>query len=224
MKHSQKLVHLAAASLAISAALLTTSATAAGAGWSVVPYVGISQLGDQSPGLSGAADIADGTLDIAVDTGFTAGLGFRYDYPGSRWSSEFGWEYRSNDSDTTDATGLALPGGNYASNIFYINGRYALGEGKAWTPWVGAGLTWVQEVDLDSENTDGERSFEDSGAVGFQAMAGVDYRFTDRLYLTTELRYSSLTGLDLSEENGDGRISDIDYQPVTLGVGLGLRF
>lgn len=202
----------------------TTPVHAAGEGWSIVPYIGLSQLGDQSPDIAAADDIADGRLDIAVDSGFTAGLGVRYDYENSRWTSEIGWEYRSNDSETTASDGSVLPDGNYASNTVYVNGRYALSEGKRWTPWIGGGLTWIQEIDLDSENADGERSFENSGSIGFQIMAGVDYDLTDRFYLTSELRYSSQTGLDLDEENGDGRVTDIDYQPVTLGLGAGFRF
>lgn len=83
----------------------------------------------------------------------------------------------------------------------------------------------VQEVDIDSESSAGERSFSDSGAVGIQLLAGLDYNLSDRFYLTGELRFTSFTGLDLSEEaGGDGRVTNIDYQPVTLGVGIGFRF
>lgn len=215
---------IALITLAGSASATLSPANAAGEGWSVVPYVGISVLGDQSPDFAGADNIADGPADISVDQGFTAGLGVRYDYPDSRWTSEFGWEYRSNDSDTTVADGTELPGGNYASNVFYINARYALREGRRLTPWLGAGATWIQEVDLDSENADGERSFADSGSIGVQLMAGADYDITDRLYLTGELRYSSQTDIDLSEEGGDGQVTGMDYQPITAGLGIGFRF
>jgi len=197
----------------------------------VVAGVGLSQLGDQSPFIAGATndatlpDIPDGAIDVAVDTGFAAGLSFRYDYPDSPWTSEFGWEYRSNDSEITLADGTDLPGGNYASNTFYLNGRYTFKSGRLLTPWVGAGLTWLQEVDLDSESGNAERSFSDGGSVGFQVMAGADYDINDRLYLTSELRYSSQRDLSLSEEGGAaGVVSEIDYQPFTVGIGLGVRF
>jgi len=214
-----------AAAIAIAGNLVTTiPAQAAGEGWSIIPYIGISQLGNQSPSIGGSDDIVDGGLDIAVDTGFTAGVGVRYDYENSRWTSEVGWEYRTNDSETTTADGNVLPDGNYASNIFYLNGRYSLTDGNRWTPWIGGGLTWIQEVDLDSEDADGERSFSDSGSVGFQVMAGVDYNLNDRFYLTSELRYVSHGALDLEEEDGNSRVTNIDYQPVTLGLGVGIRF
>ena len=67
-------------------------------------------------------------------------MNVRYDYEASRWNSEFGWEYRTNDVSTIAANGIAFPEGDYAANTFYINGRYRLNEGQRLTPWVGAGL------------------------------------------------------------------------------------
>jgi len=212
--------------LAVATALLSSipSAHSADKAWSLVPYIGASQVSDQQPSILNADAINDGQLDIAVDAGFTAGLGLRYQYKQSAWATEFGWEYRSNDSSITTAGNTELPSGNYASNIFYINGRYALTNKKRLTPWVGGGLTWIQELDLDSEGADGERSFSGSGSVGYQLMAGLDYELSDSLYLTSDLRYTSFSGIDLNEEGGNGRIVNIDYQPITVGLGLGYRF
>jgi len=217
---------ITATGISLTSALLLTSqnAVAEDKPWSVVPYVGMSHLSDQSPLISGAAGITPGTLDVTVDAGFTAGLSLRYDYSSSRWSSEFGWEYRSNDTSLSTSDGSALPSGNYASNTFYVTGRYALSNAGALTPWVGGGLSWIQEIDLDSENSEGERSFSDSGSVGFQLMAGLDYDISSRLYLTSELRVTSHTDIDLQAEGETGSVSGIDYQPVTLSLGIGYRF
>ncbi|MFK7992895.1 MAG: hypothetical protein AB8B87_02075 [Granulosicoccus sp.] len=141
--------------------LHSMAAQSAGEGWSAVPYAGFSLLGDKSPTIVGANEIDDGSPDAAVDAGFTAGLSLRYEYTDSPWASEIGWEYRSNDAETTTADGVVLPDGNYAPNIFSLNERYSLTQGDRVTPWFGGGLTWVQELDLDSENTDGERLFSD---------------------------------------------------------------
>ena len=75
--------------------------------WSLVPYAGLSLLGDQNPDILGSTDISDGSAQVDISTGFTAGLGVRYDYENSPWSSELGWEYRSNDAKTTSANGTA---------------------------------------------------------------------------------------------------------------------
>lgn len=212
--------------LPLTAALILPFASQANsrAGWSVVPYVGYSSLGDQQATASDF-DTGDGAIDITVDDGFTAGLSVRYRYD-SPLSAEFGWEYRSNDSVITDATGADLPGGNYASNIFYLNGRYNLPLNRgAWQPWVGGGLTWVQEIDLDSETLPAETSYSEGGAAGFQLMAGINRDINERWYLTSELRYSNLQSLTLDQEGGgNGTVSNIDYQPVTLQIGLGYRF
>jgi len=55
-------------------------------------------------------------------------------------------------------------------------------------------------------------------------MVGADVDLSERFYLSGELRYSSRTGLDLSSEGVGGRVSGIDHETVTLGLGLGVRF
>lgn len=205
-------------------AFVSQDGLAENAGWSVVPFVGGSLIANQSGDITGAQDISNGPLDVQLDDGFVAGLGLRYDYKNSPWSAEFSWEYRSNDSSTTASDGNELPGGNYASNVFALNGRYAFSRKGAFTPWLGSGLIYVQEIDLDSENADGERSFSNSGEIGLQFMVGLDYSISRRFYLSSELRYSSITGIDLDEEGGAGRIANLDYQPLTLGIGVGFRF
>lgn len=192
--------------------------------WSVVPYVGLSILGDQRAQANNL-ETGNGSIDIAVKSGFTAGLSVHY-RDGSPLSGEFGWEYRSNDSTITDADGNTRPSGNYASNIFFLNARYHLPVAVArWQPWVGGGASWIQEIDLDSETLPAETSFSDSGAFGLQLMAGLDRALNDQWYLTSQLRYSNLRDLTLSEEGGgSGVISNIDYQPVTLQLGIGYRF
>lgn len=224
MKHVNTTKTLITISLSCSLLAAAPSVYSAGQGWSLVPYVGFSEMGDQSGAFSGAEDITDGGFDVSLDSGFVGGLSVRYNYTDSPWSSEFGWEYRSNDSTITLADNTRLPDGNYASNTFYLNGRYALTTGKRFTPWIGGGVSVIQEIDLDSEGSGPERSFSKGGAFGVQLMAGVDVDITERLYLTSELRYTGFTGLEMTEEGGDGKISEIDYTPITLGIGLGFRF
>lgn len=207
--------------------IICTSASGGGAsatGWSIVPYTGLSQMQDQTLEINGLGSGQDGRADVALETGFVAGISSRFHYDNSRWISEFGWEYRSNDAIITSANGSQFPGGNYASNIFYLNGRYQLAESQAFIPWVGAGLLWTQEIDLDSEGTGPEQSFSTSGSTGYQLMVGADYDISPQLYLTGEFRFSSQSGLDLDEEGGAAVVSDIDYQNLTLSLGVGYRF
>ena len=115
--------------------------------------------------------------------------------------------------------------GNYASNIFYLNGHYRFAPNGDWQPYVGAGLTLVEEVDIDLERGGEELSYSGDGDIGYQLFAGVDYRINPEWSLQGELRYGSITGIDLEGESGDpGEIEDIDYQTTTLQIGLVYEF
>ena len=208
---------------AASTCSISTPSRAADSGWSVVAHAGSSTIDDQSPIIANSPGLTDGPAQVTLDAGFTAGLGVRYDYENSPWVSELGWEYRSNDAQTSTADST-LPGGNYASNIFYINARYQIKTGHAISPWLGAGITWEQEIDLDSEGADGELSFSDGGSTGVQFLLGADYDLSDRIYLSGEIRYANTSGISLSQEDGAGEIRNLDYQPLTLAIGLGYRF
>ena len=207
------------------AMLPLASSAAEHTGWSVIPHLALSQMQDQQARQSGLTE-SDSSLDVGMEDGFSAGLSVRYDY-GTGWVSEFGWEYRSNDSSLTGLSeGVTLPEGNYASNVFYLNGRYQLPtQLGAWQPWVGAGLAVIQEIDIDSGEAEAEISFSSSGAIGAQLMLGIDRNLSDRWYLSSEIRYSHYSDLELAREGSEeGTITAIDYTPLSLQVGLGYRF
>lgn len=146
------------------------------------------------------------------------GVGYRID---PRLSAEFGWEYRSNDSKTVlDATS-EFGDGNYASNIFYLNGHYHFEQVGKWRPYVGAGLTWVEEIDIDLERGGDELSYSGDGDSGYQLFAGFDYDLADSWKLQAELRYGSIGDIDLEGEGNDvGEFDGIDYETTTLQIGL----
>lgn len=210
--------------LAAGALMFNSLAIANDSTWSIVPYAGFSVLDDQSATISGTGPIANGNFNVDVGSGFVAGISARYNYKNSPWISEFGWEYRSNDSAATPSSGELFDSGNYASNTFYINGRYAFNNSGRLTPWLGGGGVWTQEIDVDTENANAGISFADSGSVGFQLMVGADYDINERLYLSSEIRYSSQSGLSLSTEDNAMQVNDLNYQPVTFSIGLGIRF
>jgi opacity protein-like surface antigen len=203
-------------------ALLGAGGAGAGAGanFYLKPHAGISMVQDNDFGQSGVA-AAGATGDGAYDTGWAAGLGFGYRY-GNGWSAEIDWEYRTNDNDSiafSDATRFG--DGNLASNILYLNGYYTFEPGNAsWRPFVGAGLGWVQEIDLDLESGGSETSYSGDGDIAWQLMAGVETDLAEDWRLQGELRYSRVSGVDLDEEGGSGRISDLDYEAWTIGVAV----
>jgi len=42
--------------------------------------------------------------------------------------------------------------------------------------------------------------------------------------VTTELRYYSITDVELEEEGGAAKVTGLNYQPLTIGVGVAFRF
>ena len=211
--------------LLIPAALLALIAAPAMAedNWFVRPYLGLSQMSDidgdfeDIEGLSGKAE-------VDLETGFTGGLGIGYRLS-DEFAVEFGWEYRSNDSEVLLAGREEFDDGNYASNIFYLNGHYHFAPSGNWRPYVGAGLTWIEEIDIDLERDGEELSYSGDGDTGYQLFAGIDYALSPGWVVQSELRYGSITGIDLDGESGDpGSFDGIDYQTTTLQLGLVYAF
>lgn len=207
----------------ILAGQLLTAPAIADEHWFLRPYVGLSQMSDLD------ADFADidglsGEADVDLDTGFTGGLGLGYRL-NQRYAVEFGWEYRSNDSSTTLNGVSEFDDGNYASNVFYLNGHYFFDSDGPWQPYVGAGLTWAEEIDIDLERGGEEQSYSGDGDTGYQIFAGVNYALGETWQLQSELRYGSITDIDLEGESGDpGEITGIDYETTTLQIGLVYAF
>lgn len=191
--------------------------------WFVRPYIGLSQMSDIS---SDFADIdgLSGNADINLSTGFTGGVGVGYRYS-DNFAVEFGWEYRSNDSETVLNDISEFNGGNYASSMLYFNGHYFFAKSGKWQPYIGGGLIWAQEVDIDLERGGEELSYSGDGDTGYQLFAGVNYDLNQSWKLQGEVRYGSIDNIDLNNEDGaPGKFDGIDYETTTLQIGLVYNF
>ncbi len=209
----------------LTLALATPEAKAEG-NWYLKPTVGAAFLSSSSFRQSGVAeDGATGNGDF--DSGYFAGIGFGYRFDNG-WSTDLTWEFRTNDIDEVRfSDGTRFTEGNYASNIIYLNGYYTFGtaQDRRWRPYLGAGLGYVQEIDIDLEAGGVENSYSGDGEIAYQVMGGVKYDLSDRWRLQGEARYVSVSGSDLDfEGNGSGQISDIDYDGWTLGLNVVFDF
>ncbi len=206
--------------LAAAAVMLPLNTIAAdSSNWFVRPFIGLSQMSDLSADTENLGT-ADGSSDINLDSGFNAGIGWGYRY-NDELAVELAWEYRSNDSSVTLADNTEFPDGNYASNMLFLNGFYYPDVASdRWSPYVGAGLSWIQEIDIDLEQDGTETSLSGDGDIGYQLFAGADYRLDEQWSVGVELRYGSTTGIDLKGEGNNGRYKDLDYEPTTLQLGL----
>lgn len=202
--------------------LLSSHAAADNANWYVKPYLGLSNISDQQGTLVQGANSTEITTN--TDTGFTSGIALGYQYD-AHYSAELGWEYRSSDTDSQLSANDNRYGGNCASSMFFFNGFYHLKSSSVWTPYVGAGLVWVQEVDLDLELNATEQSYSGGGDTGYQLMLGMDYAINSQWQVNTELRYLAIGDVELrGEENATGELQGFDYDPMTLSVALKYRF
>ncbi len=97
--------------------------------------------------------------------------------------------------------------------------------GGRWQPYLGVGLSWVQEIDIDLERGGVERSYSGDGDTGYQLFAGVAYPLNDQWSLSGEWRYGSINGIELQRESGaEAFFRDLDYQPTTAQFGLVYNF
>ena len=191
-------------------------------GWYVKPYGGFSRLADTSGDRIDAG--ASQSVDVDLSGGFLAGVGVGYRY-GEHWVAEIAWEYRTNDSEILFADGTLYDDGNYASSVFYLNSYYQFASSGRWQPYIGAGVGWVQEIDIDLEGLGPEQSFSGDGDVALQVMGGVNYEIDDRWLIGGEIRYSKISEVDLdAESNAFGSIEGLDYDPWSVSLGVTYRF
>ena len=191
--------------------------------WFTRPYIGVSQLSDLNGSFSNVDNLF-GTADITLDSGFVAGWGIGYQYT-SEFAVEFAWEYRSNDSSVDLMGQSQFESGNYASNTFFLNASYEFTGDSQWQPYIGGGISWIQEVDIDLERNNSELSYSGDGEVGYQLFAGVNYRLSQQWLFQSEVRYGITNDIQLDGEEGAiGQFSDLEYKPLTLQFGLVYRF
>ena len=194
--------------------------------WFVKLYGGTSTLSDQSIEQTGVPDVTAGaTGKIKNDSGFMAGGSVGYNY-NNNLSVEIAWDYRSNDSKTNFSDGIRFNDGDFASNIFFVNGRYTL-DPIAQTnlrPYIGGGLGYVEEIDVDLKSGGVERSYSKNSEMAYQFMAGATYPLTEKIDLDAGLRYVRVDNIKLKRESGSGELRNVDYDPLSLAVGLSYKF
>ena len=185
--------------------------------WRLSPYAGFSSLGD----ASGQTDSGQ-PVTVETNGGFVAGLRAEYAMT-NNLRGVAGWEYRSNDSTTRIDPAAGLPG-NYASNTFHLGGKYLFPTRGRFTTYIGGGINWIQEVDLDLEAAVSETSYSGDGSVGVELSAGVEAPLGDRWILDLAARYQRFGTQDLTLESLPGTVTGVDYDPLTLSIGLSYRF
>ncbi len=171
-------------------------------------FGGLSQLSDTD--LSGSS-----SASIGFDTGQVIGAAVGYDFGAQPFRTELEFAYR-----TSDADGSSGIKGDLASTTLALNGYYdfsPIGNSKV-TPYVGAGLAYVTEIDFDVAGGTASGEYNDTGVFAYQLMVGAMYPINDKWSLTSELRYFDAGSQSLGGPGGSTLRSDYDLVEVTVGA------
>jgi opacity protein-like surface antigen len=208
----------------IAVTTLPTLAATEPRGYYATIYAQASRLSSTSFDESGTGGLGAGlTAKFDMGFGFGGDIGFRY---GNGWAAEVEWNYRRHDLKSLSGSTTTVNDGDFASNIFFINGlrRFPSASG-GWTPYVGAGIGWVQEIDFDLNSGGTDRAWSKQGKVGLQLIAGAEIPMSKDWRLTADVRMLRLGSVELPAEEGvTGWLSKPDYNPVSVQLGLRRMF
>lgn len=210
------------ATLLAGTMLLAGNAQAEGP-WYATAKFAYNTLDDQDIEYTALGNTINGTAEF--DGGFAAGAtgGYRFN---DNWRLEGEFMYRTSELDRADIPGLGtFTDGDYSSVAIGVNGLYdfnLFGSDKT-RAYVGAGIAWLQEIDIDFEENGVESSYSGDD-VGFQVMLGARYDMTERWFLETDVRYFFASDIDMTaEDNAVGRVV-ADYEPLSVTAGIGWKF
>lgn len=185
-------------------------------------YLGSSSLSSNTLSESRPAlALLSGSASYGNGLGAGGALGYRY---GNGWAAELAWDYRRHN---LKRVGGVATGGDFASNTYFVNGYYRFAKTGMVRPFVGLGLGWTQEIDIDIERGGQQLSYSRSGSTALQAIVGAEYELSERWSLVGDLRWMRVGPGSFKPENaaaGGALLNQPRYQPVSLHVGLTYRF
>jgi opacity protein-like surface antigen len=185
--------------------------------------VGVGFLGSED--LNYRDGMIDSTVKADFDPSFTGGATAGYRLNDS-WRVEGEVLYRRNDLKdlTLDGVGVST-GGDFASLSLGLSALYDFRpfDNERLRTYVGAGVVFAQEIDIDFEVNGEETSFE-TDDIGFQVQFGARYDLSESMFLDVGVRYLTISGVTLEFPADTSRVVETDYSPMTVSAGIGWRF
>ena len=121
--------------------------------------------------------------------------------------------------------GAAVGGGSTKHLPPTLSLQYHFNSGGTIVPYIGAGLNYTlffsQKSSFDASGPLAGASSELDDSVGYALQAGLDYMFTDQLFMNVDLRYIDIEP-DL-KVNGT-KIGTVKINPTTVGINVGYKF
>jgi len=119
----------------------------------------------------------------------------------------------------------ALGGGSTKHLPPTLSLQYHFNSGGTIIPYVGAGINYTiffsQKNDAALTSSLGGAKAELDDSVGYALQAGIDYMFTDNLFMNLDLRYIDIEP-DLKV--GGTKIGTVEIDPTTVGINIGYKF
>lgn len=199
---------------AITMIISTASFAQDDGGYYVKGAVGLSAL------QGSTINIDSIQTDLSYGSDLIAGGAVGYDYTKSPFRSEIEFFWRTGAAQ--DLPPSVGSGGDYASTSLMLNSYYMINSGSDITPYIGAGIGYVTEIDFDIDGAVGAEEFSDTGLLGYQLMAGAEYAINDQIALYGEARFFNADNPKLS--GGGGSTLSADYATFDLLAGVTWSF
>ncbi len=161
--------------------------------------------------------------EASLTTGAVVGLagGYRFN---RNFATDLEYAYRSNDIDEIKGAGggTIADGGDLASVAIMANGYYYFDFAETWSPYIGVGMGFLQEIDSDVQltNVNSQKDLEDQ-VFAWQAMVGAEVPIDESWRFYGEGRFMSAPSPDLSNSSGS---YSVDYNNLSLIFGIGYQF
>ena len=190
-------------------------------GYYATIYGQVSQLRSTTFNEIGNAGFGSGLkADFGSGFGLGGDIGYRY---GNGWAAEVEWNLRRHDVKSVKKGNATLVNdGDFASSILFVNGlRRFVSPDRSWIPFVGLGVGWVQEIDIDLDSSATKRAWSDQGKIAMQLIGGAEFKLNDSWRLVADVRVLRLGGVELPAESGvTGRLNKPNYNPVSVQLGV----
>jgi outer membrane protein len=103
--------------------------------------------------------------------------------------------------------------------------QYHFNSGGTFIPYVGAGINYTiffsQKISAALTDALGGASAKLDDSTGYALQAGIDYMFTDQLFMNVDVRYIDIE----SDLKVDGtKVGTVDISPTTVGLNVGYKF
>jgi outer membrane protein len=172
---------------------------------------------------NGASNATTAALDASIDNSVVPELDFTYFF-NKNLAVEVIAGVTPHDIDGTKGAIAATNVGDVWLLPPTVLLQYHFNLGNGIKPYLGAGLNYTVFFNEDANASDGYSNLKIDNAFGFAAQAGVDIHLKGNWFLNVDVKKIWLD-TDLSVDlGGYTYTTDVDVDPLIVGVGVGYRF